>query len=540
MAGVDDEPAARAPFGRYRLDALIARGGMGEVFRAVAVGAGGFEKPVVVKRILPSLGGVEAMSSMFIEEARLMSRLLHPNIVQVIDFGQGESDDYFLVMELVDGVDLRVFQRWFHEHAADVPVGLAAYVATQILRGLGHAHDKAYRDGRTLVHRDVSPGNVLLSRVGEVKVADFGVALVARPGGGDEPGTLAGKPGYMAPEQIFGGSVDGRADLFSVGVVLHLLLTGVSPFVGDDETQRRASANLGRLRDVEALRPGAGPELAAVIRQALAPEPGERFSTARAMSKAIEGACRASHIALATADELAEHVERVADTRGQEAKKVVALGESSVQRELTRTGAHTMRVSATQVTDVTSFSTVVERSPAATRPAPTAPVAEPSVFEPVRLPLAPSPSWIGVVVGCVGLAFVGWWLLREPAPPPASVAPAVPLGTTQPSLAVAPASAIPSSVAPESPPARPSVTRQLPARPPPSTVAPAGCEGKVLLSGKGSWWVSGGPTGRVQAPGMYTWRCGSYGLSGTSRVDQRVVSRAVTVRDGVTATARFE
>jgi serine/threonine-protein kinase len=557
-----DEGSA-TPFGRYLLEERIARGGMGEVFRAVAVGAGGFEKPVVVKRILPSLDGVAQLSAMFIEEARLMSRLLHPNIVQVIDFGQGESDDYFLVMELVDGVDLRVLEKAYAARGEAMPVGVVAFILTQMLRGLAHAHTKAYGDGRTLVHRDISPGNVLLSRVGEVKVADFGVALVAQPGEG--PSTVAGKPGYMAPEQVFGGTVDGRADVFSAGVVLHELLTAGPAFEGDDEVQQQASASLGHIRDVASLRPDAGADIAAVVMQALAPDPDHRFASARAMSTAIVAACRSEGIAIATADELAEIVERIAEERSQQGKRVVALADGEpVKRQLTRTGAFTMRVTdVTGVTDVTSYSTVLERSPVAQQPEARKSASMPDpVAEtvPTSPPLRRGPQ-VGLAAAVLGLlAFgggVAWWQLgrgTEPVPPASTsfsarerITEVAPSTSAPPEPATAPtsmdtglASPAPTRSAPYPSPG-PLPSRPVPSPPPVSSAPlPSSCEGKVLLASKGSWWVSGGPGGRVQSPGVYTWPCGSYGLTGTSRVDGKVLSRAVTVRQGQTASARFE
>lgn len=532
-AGGGESPSGATPFGRYLLAELIARGGMGEVFRAVAVGAGGFEKPVVVKRILPSLGGVSSLSEMFIEEARLMSRLVHPNIVQVIDFGQGESDDYFLVMELVEGVDLREFGKAFHERGEPIPVGLAAFIITQVLRGLSHAHTKAYADGRTLVHRDVSPGNVLLSCVGEVKVADFGVAHVAQPDAAG-PKTLAGKPGYIAPEQIYGDTVDGRADVFSTGVVLHLLLTGEPAFQGDDDVQRQASASLGRIRDPLAVRPDIGADLAAVIAQALAPDPDARFATARAMSKAIEVACASAGTPIASADELADHVERLTHQRAN--KKVVALSDG-VKRELTRTGAFTMRVTTSELTDVTDYSTVRQRAPFADVPP-----------EPAAPPTS-NRSWIVLALVGVAVGVLLWWQLGDDdavidAQPRlrATDAPTVAAVTSTPpaSTPLTPSTTASAPAPPPRPPLPRSTTSAPPPPPPPPPPVATSCQGKVLLSSKGSWWVSGGPTGRVQSPGVYTWRCGSYGLTATSRVDGKVVSRSVTVSEGAAASARFE
>ena len=213
---------------------------MGEVFRAIAVGADGFEKPVVVKRILPTVAGAEA-TAMFAAEAKRMSRLVHPNIVQVIDFGRGEEGDYFLVMDFVEGLNLGAFARAHRD--GRLPIGMALFVVSQMLRGLGHAHTQADDEGRTLVHRDVDPGNVLVSRLGEIeKVADFGVAVVTGPDELLEGKTVVGKPSYMAPEQWRGEALDARADLFATGVVLFQLLTGEMPFAGPNAEARQQAA----------------------------------------------------------------------------------------------------------------------------------------------------------------------------------------------------------------------------------------------------------------------------------------------------------
>src|SRR6185369_15686783 len=213
------------PFGRYLIRERMAQGGMGEVFLAVAVGADGFEKPVVIKRLLPKFAGRADIVSLLAREAKLMTRLIHPNIVQVIDFGRDQNDDYFLVMELVGGTDLGRFCQVQNEKR--VPAPIALFIASQMLRGLAYAHATASADGKRLVHRDISPGNVLLSTFGEVKVADFGVALVASSADdGGHDGWLVGKPAYMAPEQLERSGVDERADIYSVGAVLFQTLTG--------------------------------------------------------------------------------------------------------------------------------------------------------------------------------------------------------------------------------------------------------------------------------------------------------------------------
>jgi serine/threonine-protein kinase len=334
-----------APLGRYVLKERLAQGGMGEVFRAAALGEHGFEKPVVVKRILPAHAGREDLADLFVAEAKLMTRLAHPNIVEVYDFGRGEHRDYYLVLELVDGVDLGRLLRAFALRGQAFPIPLALHVIAQVLRGLHHAHTRLAAEGVTIVHRDVSPGNVLLSAEGEVKVADFGVALMARAAEGG--GAVAGKPGYMAPEQFEGRPVDPRADVFSVGVVLHQLLSGSLPFAGETPEAQQDAARAGRRTALPALRAEVGEAIEAIVAQALCPAAEGRFASARAMAQAIEALGEHGQ-RLASADDLADAVRAAQRLLPIEARPVMALGGAPEEaRELTRTaaagGAFTLR-----------------------------------------------------------------------------------------------------------------------------------------------------------------------------------------------------
>ncbi len=583
------------PFGRYVLKQRIARGGMGEVFRAIAVGASGFAKPVVVKRILPQLVDREQLAAMFVEEAMLMCRLNHPNIVQVIDFGQGEQDDYFLVLELVDGVDLEGLRRSYQDRGADIPLSLALYVAIQILRGLGFAHGKALDDGRCLVHRDVSPANVLLSKVGEVKVADFGVALVAQPGlQGENKRLLVGKPRYMAPEQYAGESIDGRADLFSVGVVLFELLTGQSPFSGDDDDARQARARAGRVRSATELRPELTTEVAEILTKALAAKPQARFTSARQMADRLES-LRAGGVTIGTADELAEVVESLAGERDQQAKPVIALSgqgpaDDWTGKELTRAGVQgefTVRVPAPEATatllevDGASGVQVKKKSGESHSGRMVHPdsfgVEREAARHSVPVPAASGPAKgrrrtpAGTLIGgsVIIASLVGGYFLMNQPEQPAGSAPSttvqatgsVPSGSTvtdprsNPSIASSTepkaTSASAKSSSPGSPPPEVAAIGTW-AKPPPSgtvtdkstssvsarsTAPPVACQGQLLLFAKHGWLVSGGPSA-VQAPGRYTWPCGSYPLIATSRIPGDNSRRQLTavIRDGAPTT----
>ncbi|WP_049876299.1 serine/threonine-protein kinase [Sorangium cellulosum] len=274
----------------------MARGGMGEVFRAVALGPDGEEVPVAIKRIVPMHAGSDDLRQLFIAEASMMTRLKHPNIDEVLDFGVDEAGDFYLVLELVSGTDLGRLCKGLWARGESVPVPIALFVAAQVLEGLGYAHERSAAEGRLMVHRDVSPGNVLISLSGVVKIADFGVAIATRGDVGDAARRdLVGKPSYMPPEQFDGERVDARADVFALGVVLFQMLTGTRPFPGSSAASRMAAAREGQMLRASELRPEVSPALEAILSRALAPRRDDRFPDARAMLEAIEALREAGH-----------------------------------------------------------------------------------------------------------------------------------------------------------------------------------------------------------------------------------------------------
>src|SRR5579859_624404 len=206
--------AEGVPFGPYRLQRRLARGGMAEVFLARHIGVEGFERRVAIKRILPHLSDSEGFRSMFLDEARLAAQLSHPNVVHIYDFGRAGDYD-FIAMEFVDGVDIGQLIRRGRKHP--VPFELAARILSDVCGALHYAHRITDAGGRplNLVHRDVSPQNVLVSYDGVVKLVDFGIAKAAFAAGRTRPGVVKGKYAYMSPEQVEGRALDGRSDLFS-------------------------------------------------------------------------------------------------------------------------------------------------------------------------------------------------------------------------------------------------------------------------------------------------------------------------------------
>ena len=291
--GREDAADSRRTFGRYRLLEQLGRGGMADVYKAKSFGVEGFEKVLVVKCIVPELAAHEEFVDMFVQEAKLAVRLSHANIVQVFDLGrieapEGSVPSYYIAMEYVDGVDLATVLRRFRKQRQPLPLGMAVFVATEVAKALDHAHRRRDEKGRALgiIHRDISPHNVLLSWDGDVKVTDFGIAKAADAITRDEDqnelevGRVAGKLTYMSPEQARNEPTDARGDLFSLGVVLYELIAGDNPFVEltASETVRRICA--GEYTPLGLARSGAPEALCAIVDQLLAPLPKERIGSA--------------------------------------------------------------------------------------------------------------------------------------------------------------------------------------------------------------------------------------------------------------------
>jgi hypothetical protein len=267
-------------YGRYQLLERIAKGGMAEVFKAKLSAAAGTEKLLCIKRILPVHSSNHEFISLFVKEAKIALSLTHGNITQVFDFGEVESL-YYLAMEYISGQDLNTVLERIREVDALLDLPAALYVATEVCKGLHYAHNFSDSGGKThpVVHRDVTPHNILISYSGEVKLTDFGIALAATKVAGREE-VVRGKACYISPEQADGSPGTVRSDIFSLGAVIYEMLTGIRPF--EAETERET---LERVRTLDVVPPsGHNPDveedLDRVVLKALAKSPGERFARA--------------------------------------------------------------------------------------------------------------------------------------------------------------------------------------------------------------------------------------------------------------------
>jgi serine/threonine-protein kinase len=277
-------------FGRYRLLRRIGKGGMAEAFLAVQEGPKGFRRKCVVKRIRPDKAGSTYFAQMFVDEARITAALHHPNIVQVYEFGE-VGNLYFLAMEYLDGRNLGALLDGLHDKGLLMPINMAAHIARQVARALHYAHHLTGDDGAELgvIHRDVSPTNVMLLRTGEVKLLDFGVAKADQTlkQGATVVGKVKGKLSYMAPEQHSGKAVDLRADIFSLGVMLWEMLTGQLLFSGERGGERSRKAMRGEVPAPSTLRSKVTPALDAIVLCCLKVKPEDRFPSAGALADAL-------------------------------------------------------------------------------------------------------------------------------------------------------------------------------------------------------------------------------------------------------------
>ncbi|HEX6738708.1 MAG TPA: protein kinase [Vicinamibacteria bacterium] len=313
------DPAAPVPvraggsYGPYRLLAKLAVGGMAEVFKAKRAGVEGFEKVVAVKRILPHLSDNKEFVDMFINEAKMVAGLSHPSIVQIFDLGKIEKS-YYIAMEYVHGRDLRSILRRGKEKGLRLPLDLCVWIVAQVCSALEFAHRKKDEQGQAMmiVHRDVSPQNILISFEGNVKLTDFGIAKAASKATHTDAGALRGKLLYMSPEQAWGKPMDRRADLFSLGIVFYEMVTEQKPFLSTSEMSILEMVRECRVRPPTELNARLPEKLEKVLLKALERDPDHRYQDAGEMFRDLERA-RFERPQPPTQSELARYLELLFD-----------------------------------------------------------------------------------------------------------------------------------------------------------------------------------------------------------------------------------
>jgi eukaryotic-like serine/threonine-protein kinase len=428
-------------FGSYRILRRLARGGMAEVYLAVKGGPGGVEKVVVLKRILPELSEVDEFVQVFLDEARIAARLDHPNIAHIYDLGETQAQ-YYLAMEYLPGDDLASVIQQCQRAGKLPPIEFAAEVIAAACAGLHHAHTLVDGSGRPLnvVHRDVSPSNVVVTYLGEVKVIDFGIARaesnLVRTGAGKPKG----KTLYMSPEQASAKPLDRRSDVFSIGIVLHELLTTKRLFRRPAEDETLQAVVAGLVEPPSALRPDVPPELDRICLKALARPLHERYQSA--------GELAADLGAFLTARRCARGPALIADFMGalfppERKLKKIRVGQGGGATESSADRTPTIAPGYEGLTPIRTEPRLAEFLPAAAEPVapPPPPVA---MAAPASLPVAAAVAppvaapamrartlWIGagsalvLILAGFGVGVL-WSREEEPPPPPAPVEVTVP------------------------------------------------------------------------------------------------------------------
>jgi len=309
--------------GRYQLLAKLATGGMAEIYLARQTGIKGFERLVAVKKLFPHLAVEEKFLEMFFDEARIAATLNHPNIVQIYDLGQ-EEESYFIAMEYLEGESLGYMLRECHKSKILIPATLAAGIVSQVCDGLDYAHKLTDDLGMPLgiVHRDVSPQNIIVLFSGGVKLVDFGIAKAASKSHKTSIGMFKGKLAYMSPEQCLGKPVDNRSDIFSLGAVFWELLTQRRLFKGDNKLSVMESIVSGEVPSLRRYKSSLSVELESITLQALQKDPNKRFSNAKEMGAAIQGYLRRIGAA-AGVQEIAGFVKEVFAERAQKKRRLL-------------------------------------------------------------------------------------------------------------------------------------------------------------------------------------------------------------------------
>jgi serine/threonine-protein kinase len=390
--------------GKYTLIRKLATGGMAEVFLARAEGPMGFQKKLVVKRILPHFGEDQNFINMFLSEARLAAELNHPNVVQIFDFGQADGT-YFIAMEFIDGPNLRALNKAARETVGPISLPLCARIIALAAEGLGYAHDLKNAVGQpmNLVHRDISPDNVLVSRNGAVKVVDFGIAKASTQPHLTKSGVIKGKLAYMPPEQLAREPLDRRADIFALGVVLFELACGAMPFDATSEVSIIQAIMGGEpLTRASVKRPDLPPALDAIISKCLEKDVNKRYASCRELQQDLERyiASTGEVVSVADVGKLVEHL--FPEDHEQTLPNVVPPGGLHLDKTFPSSGSQE-------------------------RPGPPVPTQAGTGMSSTHLRELPeskskAPLFVGVALAVIAIGVGAWVALR---PPPAVVPPKV-------------------------------------------------------------------------------------------------------------------
>lgn len=517
-------------FGRYEILERVGAGGMAEVYLARAYGTDGFVKDLVLKKILDTHSGNMAFRKMFVEEAKITVGLTHTNIVQVFDFGKVDHT-YFLAMERVNGIDLRALLKAAAEKKLRIPVPVALFIAAEMLKGLDFAHRRTDESGKPLgiVHRDVSPSNVLVSWEGEVKVADFGIAHISGGDSWQTPGQVIGKPRYMSPEQLRDDPIDARADVFACGVVLHELLSGAPPFRGKDDRETVQIVLAGDAKPPSFSASDLPKDLDPVVMKALDVDRKNRYASAAAFHDALQDYALDHRIRLGSAH-LAEFLRKCVDAPQLTAPRAAAPASREVTI-LSRVATGEDMAQFTSGVDRAAMTEIGSASLPVAVGAPSVAKADPAAgVRTADLSTVPtgSPSRAGsrarwgmaavagvVVVAALGTTLGRNWLRAAPTgtATPGAAGTATGLVATTPTSSLALAVESPAATAEASPTplpthvavVRPTNTRRRPPKTPPPTAAPTPTAAIVAIV-PGTLDFNTLPTGRVLLDGKDTGR----------------------------------
>ncbi|MBI5479815.1 MAG: serine/threonine protein kinase [Deltaproteobacteria bacterium] len=496
-------------FGRYLLIRRLSQGGMGEIYLAKSGEIQGFEKLVIIKKILPHLAEDRDFIKRFIDEAQIAIKLAHGNIAIVYEVGMVEGE-YFLAIEYVEGRDLRRTLSRCHENGQRIPPDLCLYVAREVSNALAYAHRREDEKGRpiNLVHCDISPPNVLLSYEGEVKIIDFGIAKSALRISGTNPNVGFGKFGYMAPEQLIsGGVIDRRTDTYALGVVLYEMLVGERLFLfpeGTDYREVAAAVTKGEVPFPSERAPHVGRDLDDLVMRALRPDPDDRYQAAEEMRDAIQRLLYAMNPSV-SADALGRFLQRIFQaemvTERRERERVRSTDLSAFKEELEDQRTHTVSFAvAGHETRRGPATTPMRRDPEAeaallavadAAPAEVTPISPAAVLTPLTLDAVsrsqrlvrrqPRAGTVAFVAGVAAFAVIGGllaflWLRPKPMPvavppPQLDAAPAV-VAPAPVDAGLAPPVVTQADAAPARPPARHPPPRVAKHPKPPPTKAP--------------------------------------------------------------------